>query len=220
MNRKYPEVTGWWCYCLIFPDGMFYIGCSGKKYCYERWQPQHYKHTTVLQYIEKYGWDDIRKIVLKDGLTEEQAKILEDLLIQEARKGGWCINEQRSGLITLNRKEYNKQYAKFHKNEIKEYHKQYYKDNIEYFQKHQKEYYKNNKNKLQEQYINYRKIHNEERRELFKKWRSTPDGKIYTRVTNYNRNHPECKLITPMEAKEMYLLTGYIPDFIKNDDLK
>ena len=52
-----------------------------------------------------------------------------------------------------------------------------------------------------------------------KQWRSTIEGKIYNRVHNYNRNHPNKAIETPLEAKQKYLETGYIPTYIKNDDL-
>lgn len=178
-NRKYPKVEGWWCYCLITPDGMFYIGCSGRKECCDRWNPSGYKNKTIYSYIEKYGWDNIRKVVLCDCLTEYQAKQLEDLLIQEARKGGWCINKNRSGLIEKeNRKGYMKNF------------------NCLYKIDHCKEI----------------RLYNKQRN-------SSIEGKIYNRVCNFNRDHPNLKTETPLEAKQKYLEWGYIPSYIKSDDL-
>lgn len=49
--------------------------------------------------------------------------------------------------------------------------------------------------------------------------RSKPEGKIYNRVTSFNQKHPDKMTETPMEAKRKYLETGYIPPYIKNDDL-
>lgn len=175
---KYPRVKDWWNYCFIFPDGMFYIGCSKNECCY-RWQPSRYKTTVIKPYIEKYGWDNIRKVVLKDGLTENQALILEDLLIQEARKGGWCLNYRRSGKL---KQSDTKKYSQY----------QYFKHLDSRRAKHN-EYYKN--------------------------LSSTTEGRIYYRVKSYNRLHPDRKIETPMEAKNKYLEYGYIPSYIKNDDL-
>lgn len=59
--------------------------------------------------------------------------------------------------------------------------------------------------------------HKEERKEYFKQRLSTPEGRIYDRVKTFNRCHTPIE--TPMEAKMKYIETGYIPDYIKNDDL-
>lgn len=63
--------------------------------------------------------------------------------------------------------------------------------------------------------------HKEERKAYKKQYRkqrySTPECKIYHRVNNYNRNHTQIE--TPAEAKQKYLEFGYIPNYIKNDDL-
>lgn len=195
MNRKYPEVTGWWCYCLIFPDGMFYIGYSGRKCC-NRWKKNSY--IKRYPFIEQYNWSDIRKVVLKDGLTKEQAKLLEDLLIIEARKGGWCINKERSGgnrrvEWELENPNYNKQYYESHKKEI--------------YLKH-KQHRQSNKEKINEWY-----------RQYYKKQRLTPEGRIYDRVKTHNKRHPDQIKETPLEARNKYLEYGYIPSYIKNDDL-
>ena len=174
-TRKYPKVEGWWCYCLIFPDGMFYIGCS-KQEPNQRWRMVKYKNLTV--YIEKYGWDNIRKVVLCDGLTKEQSLQLEDLLIQEARKGGWCLNQKRSGG------------------------ERWTKNSIEY-----QEYLKS------EQYKSVVK-------KSLLKTKCKPEYKIYDRVHSFNNYHPDRIIETPLEAKQKYLQRGYIPDYIKSDDLR
>lgn len=192
MRIKYQKVTGWWVYALITPDGMFYIGCSGRKYCCERWVVSRYITTSLKPYIEKYGWENIRKVVLCDGLTEMQARQLEDLLIQEATNSGFCINKERSG----------GEWGSNRKKKEKEHNKKYYADHLEYFKTHNEEYYKE---------------HKEERCNYAKQRRSTIEGKIYTRVHNYNRYHTPIE--TPQEAKQKYLEWGYIPDYIKNDDL-
>lgn len=191
---KYPKVKGHWNYCFIFSDGMFYIGESGKKYCSHRWQPTQYKYTVVQPYIERDGWENIRKVVLCDGLTKEQALQLEDLLIQEARKGGWCINKLCSGNIYIeNTKKYMKQYYTNHKEKMSTQKKQKYQSNKEQIIEKQKEY--------------------------CKKRNSTPEGKIYYRVQTFNRDNPDKAIETGLEARQKYLETGYIPTYIKNNDL-
>lgn len=55
--------------------------------------------------------------------------------------------------------------------------------------------------------------------ERVKNRRNTPQGKLYYRVDNYNRTHPTSRLVTPQEAVEMFELTGWVPSFIKNNDL-
>lgn len=62
MKINYQSVTGWWVYCLITPDGMFYIGCSGMS-PEERWKKNLYKDKSVWKYIEQYGWEKIRKVI-------------------------------------------------------------------------------------------------------------------------------------------------------------
>lgn len=176
-KRKYQKVTGYWVYGHITPNGKIYIGCSGKEKCSDRFKSQTYNGGSLQPYIEKYGWNNIKHIVFKDGLTQKQAEQLEDLLITQAKIDGWCINIKNSG--------------GYERDNPKEYYKQYFKQET------------------------HRKKVMENSRRYFK----TSVGKIYYRVSSFNTCHPERKIITALEAKEMYLLTGYIPDFIKNDDL-
>ena len=172
--RKYPKVTGSWTYGhIVVPEKLIYIGRSDQPECCYRWNPSGYKTTELYPYIEKHGWDNIKHIVFKDGLTKEQAKQLEGLLIKQATIDGWCINKNESyGMF--NKKTYFKQYRESHKAEQKTY---------------------------------------------SMKFRSTPEGKIYDRVHTFNRDHPDRKIETPLEAKNKYLEYGYIPSYIKNDDL-
>lgn len=176
--KKYQKTNGYYVYAHITPEKAVYIGTS-KRQPYKRWSPSLYKQTALYEYIKKYGWDNIKHEVIQDGLTREQALQLEDLLIQEHRNEGHCINKQRSGLITVT--------------DFNAYKRQYISDNDEYRDKQMA---------------------------CMKRWRTTIDGKIYTRVTNYNRLHPDKVTETPMEAKQKYLATGYIPNYIKNNDLK
>ena len=93
MYIKYKQVTGYWVYVLITPDGMFYVGQSNQP-VNQKWRPRDYMKKP---FIKDYKWEEIRKIILIDGLTKEQAYILEDLLILECIKMGCSINQKRSG---------------------------------------------------------------------------------------------------------------------------
>ena len=163
--RKYPKVTGSWTYGhIVVPEKLIYIGSSDEPECCKRWNPSGYRKTELYPYIEKCGWDNIKHIVFKDGLTPKQAEQLEDLLITQAKIDGWCINKRGSGGEA--------------------------RDNLKNYQI-----------------------------EVNKKRLSTPEGKIYNRVHRYNEYHPDRKIETPLEAKNKYLEYGYIPSYIKNDDL-
>lgn len=87
------------------------------------------------------------------------------------------------------------------------------RDNTEeYKQEHnkqKKQYYETNKERIIERQKQYRN-----------QVSSTPEYKIYNRVKTFNRRHPDKAIETPMEAKQKYLQTEYIPDYIKNDDLQ
>lgn len=96
MKRKYPKTTDYYVYVHITPDEMFYIGMS-KQQPRDRWKPSQYKTHSLRPYIEKYDWDNIKHVVLKDDLTRDQAIKLEGLLIEEAKRQGFCINKNGSG---------------------------------------------------------------------------------------------------------------------------
>lgn len=219
MKIKYQKVTGWWVYVLITPDGMFYIGCSGML-PEERWKESLYKDKSVWKYIEKYGWDNIRKVILCDCLTEEQAKKLEDLLILEAKKGGWCINDRRSGGIKKdNPIEYQKNQYKKHKEKRLIGMQHYRKEHYEEIKEHCEQYRKDHRDELNNKQKEYYQEHITERKQYAKQWRSTIEGRIYDRVHSFNQKHPDRIIETPLEAKQKYLQRGYIPDYIKSDDL-
>lgn len=138
---------------------MYYVGMS-KTQVNRRWKPSQYRTMSLHPYIQKYGWGNIEHLVVKDGLTEEQALYWEDRLLCMYSQMGCCINNNRSGYIF--------------KSNIKEYYRQRDKQ---------------------------------------------PEWKVYSRVKAYNRYHPDKATETPLEAKKKYLGYGYIPDYIKSDDL-
>lgn len=190
----------------VIPVNLYYVGKS-HQLPDVRLQPSQYKHTTLQPYIDEYGWDNIEHIIVLDGLSDNEATYYEDYFIRMYKTLNCCINHRRSGYrwkIDRNKmqKEWNKDYIKTEK----------YKE-ISY--KKQKKYRDSHKEKIKE----YRETHKEELRDYFKHYWSTVEYKIYDRVKQFNRAHQDLKVITPAEAKEMYELTGYIPDFIKKSDL-
>lgn len=207
-KRKYNITNGWWVYVIKTPNDMYYPGYSGgkdgNKQPNERWQPKQYQHTALLAYIEEFGWNNLEKIVVADGLTEDEAKYWENRLINIYTAIGRCLNKKRSGNISK-QDNYKKMYYQEHRNELLEKIKKYQEEHKDERKEYKQKYYQK---------------HQEELKQHFKQRNSTPEGKIYNRVTNYNRLHPYKIKETPLEAKQKYLETGYIPDYIKNNDLK
>lgn len=86
-----------WCvYVHIFPNGKKYFGITSKS-PKKRWQNgSGYKkegNTSIIyNAILKFGWDNIKHIILYDGLSKEEACILEKKLIAENK-----INVRRYG---------------------------------------------------------------------------------------------------------------------------
>lgn len=182
---------------------MWYVGMSSN--IKNRWQPSLYKCKSLWPYIQEYGWENMEHRIVADGLDYELACKFEDALIRMYRIGDCCINERRSGLIATKKKDvyYNKWYED-HREEHNAYSKQYYEEHREELKAYNKQY--------NEEHREEKKAHNRARR-------STPDGKIYNRVASFNQRHPDRMTETPKEARDKYLSTGYIPDYIKNNDL-
>lgn len=121
------KTEGYWVYEITTPNGMVYVGMSSYKYTCQRWQPSLYKRKSLYPYIEEFGWDVLKKEVIKDGLTKEEAFQFEDSLIRKYKGEGRCINDRCSGGLCCDgdKKEYNKQYRDEHKEEIIRKHRQY-----------------------------------------------------------------------------------------------
>ena len=76
-------------YCVyvhIVPNGKMYIGITGQKAIY-RWDNGNgYKKSPLFTIaIKAYGWDNIKHIVLIEGITKELAKECEIALISKYR---------------------------------------------------------------------------------------------------------------------------------------
>lgn len=231
-SRKYPNVTGWWVYVIKTPDNMYYPGYSGgedgNKQISDRWQPKYYKSTALKPYLNE--WENLEKIIVTDGLTKDQAKDLEDQLICMYKQLNCCLNKQRSGhrsrkeiLNEYNNSEKGFQCRLRYRQSEKGKETIYKCTHTEEFKQHQKEYnrqyretHKEERNKYDKQ---YREDHKEEIKEKKKVAYSKPENKIYARVNSFNKIHPELKIETGSEAKNKYLEYGYIPSYIKNNDL-
>lgn len=140
---KYPKITGYYVYMHRTPEKDCYFGISQQQPTV-RFAPSHYKGTTLLPYIEKFGWDNIEHKVLFDNLTKRQAEIIEDWLITNARRDGFCINKRRSGGIERDNPEgYNQS------PEVKERQRQYNskRRKTEDYKKYQHEYHQTEKYK-------------------------------------------------------------------------
>ena len=97
-------------YELVFPNGKRYIGLTSQK-PESRWKNgRGFKDQLVYKPIKKYGWKNIKHIVISSGLTQEQAVRLEKYLIgyyksniplfgYNCTEGGECGNnkERRRG---------------------------------------------------------------------------------------------------------------------------
>ena len=174
-------------YAHILPTKDVYFGETKQK-TYQRWNPSAY-NGKFKKLIELYGWDNIEHIIVAEGLTYRQARIIENALIIQGWKDGFCVNERISGI-----------------NDLKEYQRKW-----------KKEHYERDREKILER-IKTPKYKEKARLRDIKR-NQTTERKIYRRVCDYNRYHPDLKKETPLEAKQKYLQWGYIPDYIKSDDL-
>lgn len=106
------EMIGkYWVYIHKTPDGMVYVGRSGRKSTEERWIKSRYEKTSLYPYIEKYGMDNIEHFFI-DGLSKEESFRLEGELIKMYREMGICINKKNSHGLCCggNESEYRKVY--------------------------------------------------------------------------------------------------------------
>lgn len=138
--------------------------------------------------------------MLADGLTRDQAIMLEGLLIKTAKEGGYSINKNDSGYVTKDMKKY--EARRREKPERQAYLKNWADEHKEELNDYRKEWRDKNK-----------EVINEKRRESYKK----PENLVYTRVYDYNRTHPMIETAT--EAKQKFLATGYIPDYINTNGI-
>ena len=79
---KYKKIDHWCVYCHITPNNKKYIGITSLK-PEHRWNHGRGYRTQKVFYraIKKYGWDNIKHIILLDNLTYEQASRYEQYFI-------------------------------------------------------------------------------------------------------------------------------------------
>ena len=156
-------------YQHVTPDGLYYFGATQN--VERRWSNNgaEYKRTALQPYIEKYGWENIKHIVLFRDKTKEDALWIEDFLIETAREDGVCINKQRSGLISKE----------------EGYKQQCYQQNRDEILEQKRDYYKHNKNKRKKYLEQNREKILEQRQEYYEKNRD--------RIREYNRQRYQRK---------------------------
>lgn len=88
------ERSGYKVYMHVFPNGKVYIGLTSKRLPCERWCGGHgYSGQPFMwRAIQKYGWKNIRHVILADGLKKAEAEALEVEKIAEHR-----ANDSRFG---------------------------------------------------------------------------------------------------------------------------
>lgn len=182
-------------YRHITPDGMIYIGTTNniKKRCY----PSLYRCEPFKSYIQHFGWENLAHEILEEFTNKEDALIYEDALIKYYQDKHISLNKNRSG------------YGKLQK--------------IEKTAKKLKKEAETNEKKTKRAKNNYIK-HKTYFNNYNSNFRQTTEGKIYNRVASYNhyrtkRNKKNEIFETPSEARQKYIDFGYIPSYIKNDDL-
>ena len=155
-------------YQHVTPDGFFYFGQTQN--VEKRWEANgcHYKGTALQPYIEKFGWDNIKHIVLFRDQTKENALWIEDFLITTAQEDGVCINKQHSGLVS---KEEGYKQQRYQQNRQKELERsrQRYQQNRDEILEYQREYQRKNREKYSEYQREYQREYREKNKEQIRK---------------------------------------------------
>ena len=184
MDKKYVV------YQHVTPDGMYYFGQTQN--VEKRWEGNgiHYKRTSLQPYIEKYGWENIKHIVLFRDQMKEDALWIENFLIETAREDGVCINQRRSGLISKE-EGYNQQKSKHYyeknKDKINERHKQYQEQNRDRIKEYQREHYEQNKDKIKQ----YREQNRDKIKERDKQYYEQNKDKIKEQQKQYRKQNKD-----------------------------
>lgn len=127
--KKYEEISNYWVYSIKVPSiNKYYIGIS-KRQCCDRWKKSLYKGKSLEPYIDE--WDSMEKTVLVDNLSKKEALKYEDNIIRALSMNNLCLNSNRSGMITVDIKTYQREYYENNKEKMREYQKQYREDNKE-----------------------------------------------------------------------------------------
>ena len=175
-------------YQHVTPDGLYYFGQTNN--IKRRWRNNGslYKKTALQPYIEKFGWDNIKHIVLFKDQTRENALWIENFLIETAREDGVCINKNRSGNISKE-EGYAREYYEQNKEQILEKKQQYYEQNKEQIREKQQQYCQKNKDKKQDYDKQYYEQNKDKIREYQREYREQNKDK----KREYNRQYYQRK---------------------------
>lgn len=130
-------LNNWKLYLHTSPSKKYYVGIT-KQTCKKRWNNGngYKKNNYFYSAIIKYGWDNFEHCVLKEGLTEEEAKIEEINLIKELKSNnrifGYNITSGGDGTSGLSGKLhpfFNKHLSESHRKNMSIARKNYYKNN-------------------------------------------------------------------------------------------
>ena len=209
-------------YVHITPDGMHYYGVTNNPK--NRWSTngEKYKGTSLYPYIEKFGWDNIKHIILFENQSKEDALKIEDSLIISGWEKGNCINKIRSGYIKKEDwyiKKLHKNYYNKNKDRLQEKHRQYQRENREKILEYQREYYEQNKDEILNKHRQYQRENKDRIKEQKKKYQRENREKIleYQReyreknrdkINEYKRQYRKRK-----KLEKQFRELGYVPLF-------
>lgn len=74
-------------YILVFPNGKKYVGMTSQTYLCQRWaRGRGYKNQPQMRdAIQRFGWENVKGVLLCDGLTEQEAEVKEIEVISELK---------------------------------------------------------------------------------------------------------------------------------------
>ena len=134
-------------YMIEDPEGLKYFGHTNN--IRSRWRgPSAYKGCGIYSAIEKYGWKSLKKTVIADHLSEEDAKKIEAWLIERydttnPEKG---YNKQAGDIYNVNHdREARKSRMRVSYHKCAEHHKEvrrkWYQEHKEYMKEYQRQWY-------------------------------------------------------------------------------
>ena len=177
-------------YQHITPDGMYYFGQTND--IKRRWSSNGagYKTTSLYPYIEKFGWDNIKHIILFENQSKEDALKIEDSLIISGWEKGNCINKIRSGNIKKEDwyiKKLHKNYYNKNKDRILEQQRQYQRENREKCNEYQRDYREKNKDKV----LNNRRQYQEENKQRIQEYKRQYRQKNKDKIKQYHEKNKD-----------------------------
>ena len=193
MDKKYVV------YQHVTPDELYYFGATSN--IKRRWEGngKGYKGTALQPYIEKFGWDNIKHIVLFRDQTKENALWIENFLIETAREDGVCINKNRSGFVSKEEgynQDRNQKYYEQNRDKINEQKKQRYEQNRDKIKEQQREYREQNRDKIKQYYEQNRDKINEQKKQYYQqnkdKWKEYQEqnkDKIKKQIKQYREQN-------------------------------